>query len=149
MNVYDFYITPAEYEEAEKNGICRSTLEKRIRWRGWDKRRALTQPPDWTPHKDWAEVAAENGIKYKTYIARVYRGMSEEQAATKPVISHSEAMIAAHAAKSVIPASYRQAAIDNGIKLNTFYNRLRHGWKPERASTEPPVITREQKGQAQ
>ena len=28
---YDFYITPEEYDIAEKNGICRDTLEYRIR----------------------------------------------------------------------------------------------------------------------
>jgi len=37
LQVYDFYITPEEYEEAAKIGITKKTLDKRIRYRGWDK----------------------------------------------------------------------------------------------------------------
>ncbi len=44
MNYYDFYITPEEYEVAEKNGIDKRTLEQRIREYGWDKERAITIP---------------------------------------------------------------------------------------------------------
>lgn len=43
-NIYDFYITPEEYEIAVKNGIGKVALENRIRKHGWDKERALTQP---------------------------------------------------------------------------------------------------------
>ena len=37
---YSWYISPQEYKQAKKNGICRSTLEDRIRQRGWSKRKA-------------------------------------------------------------------------------------------------------------
>lgn len=41
-NIYELYITPEEYEKAEKNGIDKNTLYKRIREYGWDKQRALS-----------------------------------------------------------------------------------------------------------
>ena len=44
---YDFYITPEEYDIAESNGICRDTLEYRIRKARflWEREVALTKPP--------------------------------------------------------------------------------------------------------
>ena len=41
-----FYITPEEYDIAEKNGICRDTLEYRIRKaKFYGREVALTKPP--------------------------------------------------------------------------------------------------------
>lgn len=36
VEIYDFYITPEEYEIAEENRITKSTLERRIRLYGWN-----------------------------------------------------------------------------------------------------------------
>ncbi|WP_341272481.1 hypothetical protein [Bacillus thuringiensis] len=36
-NPYDYYITPEEYEIAEKNGVCASTLRSRIYDLCWSK----------------------------------------------------------------------------------------------------------------
>ena len=41
-NPYDYYITPEEYEIAERNGVCASTLNRRIRDLGWEKDIAIT-----------------------------------------------------------------------------------------------------------
>jgi hypothetical protein len=41
---YDYYITPEEYEEAERNGISRKHVNYRIRQFGWGKQKAITTP---------------------------------------------------------------------------------------------------------
>ena len=43
-NVYEYYITPEEYEEAERNGVDAFNLERRIRLLGWNKQRAINTP---------------------------------------------------------------------------------------------------------
>lgn len=39
----NYYITPEEYDLAEKNGICKATLESRIKQLGWSKKKAITK----------------------------------------------------------------------------------------------------------
>ena len=43
--MYDYYITPEEYETAERNGISRVLLDKRVRDLLWDKETAINKPP--------------------------------------------------------------------------------------------------------
>lgn len=82
-----FYITPEEYTEASMNGIDARTLNVRVRYLGWKKEKAMTVPVrERKNRKEWAEIAAGNGIKYSTFISRISKcGMSEEEAATKPL----------------------------------------------------------------
>jgi hypothetical protein len=44
LKMYEWYITPEEYEEAEKNGISRDTLEHRVRYLAWNKEDAVNKP---------------------------------------------------------------------------------------------------------
>lgn len=89
-------------ELAEKNGIHKNTFSYRVR-NGMSEYEAAT-----TPLKKIIEVvnmsvevrrkyapsmialAASNGIKYPTFCSRVKKGMSEEEAATKPVMTYQE-----------------------------------------------------------
>lgn len=89
---YDFYITPEEYEEAEKNGVNRKTLSHRVRNSGWDKRRAIETPPrQFIDRKYYAALAESNGIKRSTFQNRVNTfGWDMEKAATTPLISKLE-----------------------------------------------------------
>lgn len=129
MNTYDWYITPEEYRIAENNGIKRDTLEHRIRYHGWDKEKAITQPIQsqrkLTP---WIKLAKENGISKGTFRARVctYK-WTLEKAATTPV---------GQARNRKYPKWVREEISKNGIKYYTFLKRIENGWDLERAYTE-------------
>ena len=87
---YNYYITPEEYEEAEKNGITYDHVNTRVRGLGWDKERAITQPVKKYKRKrknlqKWAKVATKNGIPYTTFHSRIEKGMDHKEAATKPI----------------------------------------------------------------
>lgn len=83
------YITPEEYAEAEKNGICRETLNRRIRTYGWDKQKAITtkvRKKKVDNLKKWIDKAATNGIGKNTFLKRVYfQKWDHEKAATQPI----------------------------------------------------------------
>lgn len=80
---------------AEQNGIKYGTFLARITCRGMSEEEAATRPvkigrPRKYPEK-WVEEAKRNGISYETFLARIKKGMSFEEAATKPLMSKSEA----------------------------------------------------------
>src|SRR5699024_10771102 len=85
--MYDYYITPEEYEIAEQNGISRVLLDKRVRDLLWDKETAITKPPktqDYSLSK-YADIAEQNGIHCNTFFTRVRSGMPPEKAMMKPL----------------------------------------------------------------
>lgn len=84
------YITPEDYEKAEKNGI--KNLYNRVHVYGWSIRRAVNTPPRKRTNRDyWKEVAIQNGINLNTFFSRIHRsGWSEEEAATTPVMTPEE-----------------------------------------------------------
>ena len=91
----NYYITPAEYELAESMGICKRTLETRVRILGWDKKRATTTPlmtkKDISENlrkypKEILELAESNGICYNTFYFRVNKlKWDVMRAATTPI----------------------------------------------------------------
>lgn len=138
MNPYDFYITPEEYEIAAANGIHRNTLNNRIRYLGWDKKRALSEPPQkQVDRSEWRKVAEQNGIRRDTFYARVNdHGWDPEKAATTP--PHPNPIELAAAARRKIPKELFELAEKNGIAYGTFKSRVYHsGWDMVRAATEP------------
>ncbi|MBM7836424.1 hypothetical protein [Clostridium sardiniense] len=134
----DYYITPEEYKIAEKNGISKCTLERRIRLYGWDKQRALTQKPHKRHDRSyWMNVAKENGIKKSTFLGRVNRhGWSEEKAATTVVVK------TAIRNRKYSDKVYKRLE-ENGISRQLFYDRIRKGWDIERATTRKPFTNQE------
>ena len=127
MKVYDWYITPEEYRIAEKNGIKRDTLEKRIRYHGWDKERAITEPIKGSKYKKWVQLAKKNGISSSVFYQRVNRlNWSIKKAATTPINS----------TKHKYPKWIKEELKKNGIKYYTFLKRIENGWDLERAYTE-------------
>lgn len=147
-----FYITPEEYEAAEKLGISKSTLESRVWDLGWEKERALTTPPrKLNDRSHWSKVAETNGISYRLFINRVtLHGWSEERAATEPVWTKKDykkfwaEKNARNNRESDPIYQFSQLAVENGICKNTFYSRIRLlRWDPERAATEPIVPPKE------
>src|SRR5690625_6338317 len=53
---------------------------------------------------------------------RIYKGMSEEEAVTKPLVRKSK---------------YIEIAESNGISRQAYYSRIHRGWDKETASTWP------------
>lgn len=140
MNCYDFYITPEEYIIAEKNGVCKITLEERIRYLGWDKQRAIyTKPLIFNKlDKHWVEIAKENGICYSTFKYRVnILGWSVEVAATKKLQNKKEQAKKAHEASRKYPKEFLELAIKNGISIRTFHTRVKNNWSLEDAANKP------------
>ena len=131
MNIYDFYITPEEYEIACKVGISKGALERRIRLYGWSKEKALTQEPQVRTDKDyWIKIAESNGISIKTFLSRVNRSKWDcEKAATFPIKYTAERN------RKYSDELYKTLE-KNGISKTLFYDRIRKGWTKDRASTE-------------
>jgi len=84
-----YYITPDEYERAERNGICYDLLNSRVRALGWNIERAINTPvkrkSTYKNHGSYTQTALENNISLSTYYERVRGGMSKEEASTKPI----------------------------------------------------------------
>lgn len=143
MNVYDYYITPEEYERAARNGVDPANLERRIRLDGWDKERAINTPlRKLKDRKYWANIAKKNGIKYNTFMNRVHKlGWTEEKAATYKVEGTEERRKKAAEMTEknrIFPKKYVMLAEKNGIPYKTFRARIVESkWDMERAATEP------------
>jgi hypothetical protein len=82
------YIPLNAYEEAQKHGIGKFTLENRVKNLGWDVKRAVNTPPrKQTMFPEWAkELASKNGISYHNLVQRVtiYK-WDLQKAATEPI----------------------------------------------------------------
>ena len=94
-NIYGFYITPEEYEIAEKNGIDGWNLERRIRYLGWSKKKAIYTPKRKrdTRYSSLAKKAIKNGITRKAFYMRIKRGMCPIKASEKPMLSNKEILM--------------------------------------------------------
>jgi len=93
---YQYYISPDNYQEAEKNGIKKATLEYRVRNLAWDMERAITEPPQKGKTTDikWRKLAKKNGIPYRAFQKRVnIYGWEQESAATEPLQNRHEIII--------------------------------------------------------
>src|SRR5690625_1928507 len=89
--MYNFYITPEEYEFAEKNGIPKRNVENRVRNLGWRKKRAITEPvKKYRVLAPYLNIAEKNGIKRTTAIRRMERGWDIERAITEPTYTVEE-----------------------------------------------------------
>ncbi len=135
---YSWYISPEEYTQAEKNGICRKTLEGRIRQGGWSKRKAINTPI--RGYQTWSEklieTLKENNIPFTTFASRVY-GLKwdRKKAATTPVRKLNRKVKNTTTQESF--KTYSKIAQENGIHANTFKSRVHLGWSMEEASTIP------------
>ncbi|MCU5514400.1 hypothetical protein OCF62_07425 [Bacillus wiedmannii] len=149
-SIYDYYITPEEYDIAEKNGICRSTLEYRIRDAKWPKELAITKRPqkiaEWHKVK---EIALKNGICRNTFEDRRKRGWNLIDAMTKPPMSRSEALKRAnHFNKNnrVLTDEQIQQARNNGLKRSTVYYRFKKLKWDIKESITSPILSASERG---
>lgn len=62
------YLTPEDYVIAEANGICQKTAETRFYWRGWPKKRSITEPVhDHVFTKKYRDKCADIGLSYSAF----------------------------------------------------------------------------------
>lgn len=138
--MYSYYITPEEYEIAERNGINKNALEKRVRVYYWDKERAISEPlQKRSNYGEWPKIAKQNGIPDSTFKSRIHDlGWSPEKAATYPHQSRSESIKRIIEKHRVYPEDLLEKARVNGIGKRSFYQRIKKlGWEMERAATHP------------
>ena len=80
-----YYISPAEYEEAERvYGLNKNTVYQRAYKNGWSKKRALTTPSKPKVPRECVEAAAKIGVSRQNLDNRLRRGWSMEKAITTP-----------------------------------------------------------------
>lgn len=103
INTRDYKIDRELIKRAKENGISRAALYYRLKDKKMDPEEAVTMPmltPEevgklgnecrriYTP--EIIALAESNGISYKTFKQRVNRGMSWDEAATKPIMTKQE-----------------------------------------------------------
>lgn len=124
--MYDYYITPEEYEIAKRNGINKNVVEDRIRKCGWNKKKAITIPKSNRKRmfsKDILDLARKKNIPYSTLRYRVEKiGISpidaifmEKQDSAKNLKRY---------ANQKYPKYILDLAQSNGISKSLFYYRV-------------------------
>ncbi|HHT7202590.1 MULTISPECIES: hypothetical protein [Bacillus] len=150
-SVYDFYITPEEYEIAELNGICKDALEYRVRSGGWDKDKAIAEPikdkgEEWLSIK---EIALSNGIARKTFTRRRKLGWNIEDSYSIPPLSREECIKRAtdiRKKKRVFTDEELKAADNNGINRGTLYSRHKKLKWPREQAISRETLTKSECG---
>lgn len=118
------YLTPEDYERAEKNGISARLLYQRYFIRAWDKEKAITKPHKMrTYNPEYIELAKKNGIPYGTFRVRMASGYTQLEAATRPLNTRHDEFV--------------RIAKQNGIEYNTYQQRVHRGWDKMEAATRP------------
>lgn len=144
---YSRYITPEEYEIAERNGISKNLLEQRIRRLHWSHERAINaKPRKRGDYRYWSKVAEENGISYNTFSSRINRGWTPERAATEGTLSRSECGIRAGRTTPRFSREILDVLELSGITYQTFYARVKSGWDEMEAATSP-LLSKKEAGQ--
>ncbi|GLY11384.1 hypothetical protein [Pseudobacillus badius] len=145
------YITPEDYETAEKNGINRNTLEYRVRYGGFDIDRAITEPvakrEPWTPEQ--RAKLKESQLGESTVRERMKKwGISRDEALAIPKFTPEETFEQLKKGfeekHCVFSREQRQKMKENGIKHATAYARWKYrGYTKEEAVTIPTQTHRQ------
>ena len=122
------YITPEDYELAEKNGISNKLLYHRVRMLGWDIDRAVKTKKKGEEYSAEAyRKAYKIGVCRNTVLERIRSGWNVEKAFSTPL---------KNSGKKIFPDWVYEKAKENGISYSAVYSRVKYGWSLERACTE-------------
>lgn len=147
MKVYDYYITPEEYEIASKNNISIDRVNQRVRVYGWSKERAITEKiRSQADYSDWWNILDKNGINRQTFYYRVNNGWDIEKAATLPPMTNKEKsdLLISKRKYRKYPKEIVELAKRNGISYKTFKTRVQNlKWNIIKAATTPVRTRRE------
>lgn len=130
----------SHFEAAAQVGIPRALLHQRYYQSNWSLERATTEPVNEkvpSEHTPYMSVAQVNGICRSTYLTRVSKGMSKEEASTKPVSKRGRPK-GTHRTSRPYTDEQLALAESNGISRQALNGRLKRKWNLERAITEPP-----------
>lgn len=135
-----FYVTPEEYEEAKKIGLSEKDIYRRIHEENWSKKRAINTPkkkirPSIKYTEEQKRIIKENGLTTRIVSLRRHRGWSMEKAINTPKFKPQQKANGRDRYK--YSDEIINIVLKNGIKLDTFYRRVRNGWSIDEASTIP------------
>lgn len=140
-----YYVTPEEYEIAENNGISRRNVYNRVYNMCWDIERAITEKVN--RKKGYKKLLEKNNsnIKYVTFISRVNKGLSIEEALNNKVLSKEEVVeLKIQSRCTVFTREEIARAKKNGISYRTLHWRVQKGrWDKEKAITTPVLSSDE------
>lgn len=138
------YITPQDYDIAERNGINKKQVYARVYAHMWNIEKAITQPirKQNKCNKEALEKAEKNGISNNVFYSRIRNGWDEEKACTVPIIDHSETW-----EKTTRVRKYSKDIValakKNGVPYPTLARRIRTGWSEHEAATTKPMTKQE------
>ena len=130
------YLTDNDIEIAKSNGIGIHTLKSRVYKQGMEINRAITQPVQKRNRegKRWNEWKDKAVVGKSTYLSRVNKGWTFEEAAMKPAMSFSEAS----KMKRKYSLEHYKIASENGISQSVVRYRVSQmQWDIEKAITTP------------
>jgi hypothetical protein len=155
VNQVQYYVTPQDYESAEKLGISKENVYQRVHVYNWPVKRAISQPLCKVNAYGWKEnkhIAKQNGVPYRTYIGRVTSGWSQEDAASTPPLSYPERlaiMAKAKEPKRTFTDEQITRAKGNGVSHRMLWNRVKKlKWDMEVAITTPKLSLEESQRRA-
>jgi hypothetical protein len=150
-----YYITPHDYESAEKLGISKENVYQRVHVYNWPVKRAISQPLCKVNAYGWKEnkqIAKQNGVGYRTYLTRVTSGWTQEEAASTPPLSYPVRLaIMAKAKKHIRVFTDEQIARAkaNGVCHRMLWNRVKKlKWDVEVAINTPKLSLEESQRRA-
>lgn len=139
-----YYITPEDYEIAEKNGISKMNVYNRVTELGWPIQRAITEKVR-IQNKGYRELLKDHNINYNTFISRLRKGLSVEQALTMKVMTPEEKVkVRLKNIKRTFTDEELEIARKNGINKRALYWRVHVGrWSKEKAIHTPTLTKKE------
>lgn len=142
----DYYITPEEFEIAEKNGISRKLLMSRIRDLGWDKKTAIIKKPrQLNKIKKWLDLAKSNGICEATFLTRIRKlNWDMKRAATEPVNDKTKVTEKLSEISRKYPKEIVDLANKNNIPYETFRARVTRTKMSLYEAATTPVMTKQE-----
>ncbi len=127
------YLTDADFERAERNGIPAIRVKNRFYGLHWSKERCITQKYKSNTNK-WAQFEADSKVGKETFYNRLHLGWSPEEAALTPRLADGQVL---HP-KRPIAQEIKDLAEQNGIKPLTLRQRIYgYKWDPMDAATIP------------
>ena len=137
-----FYLTDEDLEVAVQNGLNVQTVKDRVYRYGWEINRAITQKVKKRSENctNWNEWKDKSVVCKNTFISRLKKGWTHEEAAYKPPMSQSEAS----KQKRKYSEEHYRIARENGISQGVVRYRVSQmKWDIEKAITTPVMSKKE------
>lgn len=138
-----YYLTDEDFVTGEKNGLSKRIVYDRYYKRGWELKRALTEPLNprnrfevkvLKEYPNYKELLNKSGISYICFYVRVRKGMDIYTALTTPKIKPWESK----KRQGRINKEHIEIALKNDICESTLKYRIYSlGWSIDKAISTP------------